>query len=69
MEFPDAEHAKCHNYKEEMLCPYCDKPQSDLCELRDDSGWTTCDHCGKEFLYIRHIKTTYTTYLGFKEDK
>jgi len=49
-----------HEYTVEVTCPGCGHEMRDSWELSDE-GERTCDECGCEFVWSRHVDVTYST--------
>ncbi|MCM3739214.1 hypothetical protein M3210_02915 [Oceanobacillus luteolus] len=52
-------------FEREVVCPYCGSEQSDSWELDGSDGEeneTYCGTCGEDFVYIRNIEITYSSY-------
>lgn len=50
-----------HEYTSQLICPHCDKAQSDAWEWADSDDEAMCGHCDMPFSYERRIEVTYTS--------
>lgn len=50
-----------HEYKSNIICPYCGWVDNDSWELDEDDGINECGSCEKEFNVSREIEISYST--------
>lgn len=50
-----------HRWRHRVVCPHCGIVYEDSWEWEDSYGDMTCDECGGEFTYERHVSVDYST--------
>lgn len=58
----------CHEYTDEITCPYCGYVDRNSGECPDEDDECICGDCGEVFQMVRNISVTYSTYRVKKED-
>ena len=48
-------------YTKNIICPYCGYEDKESWEYEDEGSWE-CENCENEFVVVRHIDITYSTY-------
>lgn len=51
-----------HEYRDEIICPYCGYKFHDSWEYNDDDGKIYCIDCDKEFILRVNISVDYSTF-------
>lgn len=50
-----------HRYTHDLICPHCNRAQSDAWEWPDRDDDAVCGHCDEVFSYERNIEVTYSS--------